>query len=47
MYDTPGTDSEENTLECALLLRASLIGLPINLIMINAKFDSRFNKTLK
>jgi len=42
IYDTPGTDSHENAIGHAMVLRASLTKLPLNLIMIQAKFDTRF-----
>jgi hypothetical protein len=47
LYDTPGADSEKNTLESAQIIRVTLTLNPINLIIINAKLDSRYNKTLK
>lgn len=46
MYDTPGTDSVSDALHNALILRASLTCLPINLIMISAKLCSRYMTTL-
>lgn len=42
IYDTPGSDSSKDALEHALVLRASLTNLPLNLILIQAKFDSRY-----
>lgn len=42
IYDTPGTDSSKEALQHALVLRASLTNLPLNLIMINVKLDCRF-----
>lgn len=42
IYDTPGTDSQSNATEHAMVLRASLTKLPLNLIMIQAKFDVRY-----
>jgi nicotinic acid mononucleotide adenylyltransferase len=47
LYDTPGTASEEDTLECSQIIRASLTRLPINLIIINASLKSRYSETLK
>lgn len=38
IYDTPGTTSSIDTLEHALVLRASLTNLKLNLILIQAKF---------
>lgn len=42
IYDTPGTDSLRKATEHAYVLRASLTNLPLNLVLIQAKFDSRF-----
>jgi predicted GTPase len=47
MYDTPGTDSTADALHHAMILRASLTNLPINLIMVSAKLDSRYAATLR
>jgi hypothetical protein len=47
LYDTPGTNSLGNTLECAKIIRATLTLHPINLIIINTKLHSRFMETLK
>jgi hypothetical protein len=46
MYDTPGTDSVTDALHNAMILRASLTCLPINLIMVTAKLDNRYERTL-
>lgn len=38
IYDTPGCNSSVDPLEHALVLRASLTNLKLNLILIQAKF---------
>jgi GTPase SAR1 family protein len=47
MYDTPGTDSVSEALHHALILRASLTTLPINLIIVTAKLDNRYFRALQ
>lgn len=42
IYDTPGTDSQTQATHNAMVLRVSLTNLPLNLVLIQAKFDSRF-----
>lgn len=44
IIDTPGTDSELNTYEHAILLKAALTAVPLNTIFILVKFDNRYNK---
>lgn len=46
IYDTPGSNSTEKAYEHALILRASLTRLPLNLILIQAKFDDRYDNTI-
>jgi hypothetical protein len=46
MYDTPGIDSAERTLELAQILRSSLTSKPLNLIMVNSKLENRYSNTL-
>jgi hypothetical protein len=45
MNDTPGTNSNANSLHHALLLRSSLASLKINLMMVAFKLEARFQKT--
>lgn len=45
VYDTPGTNSVNESLQHAMILRASLTSLPVNLLMISVGLHSRYNKT--
>ena len=38
IFDTPGTDSQTNALGYALVLKKTLTSLPLNMVLIQAKF---------
>jgi predicted GTPase len=46
LYDTPGIDSAERTLELAQIIRSSLTSKPLNIIIINLKLDNRYANTI-
>ena len=47
LMDSPGTDSQQDTIKHAFLLREGLTSTQINTIFLILEFDSRFERLLK